>query len=317
VGTPLAFAFSNLWSYIPGYGKCINGFVQTCKLYKPIALFVSERLENEKSFLQKEWVKKDKKEVLDALKNIRTLYWALAKDPQRTFNAPRRDNVNQSRPEPSSSNEALLSISNNKKEAKLIPGTSKFFCKFYFFKNLCMLLISLAIFILTSVHAMKIENLPEEINCEVTNFSQKFACLLLSRDVHRVVYICFFISSFAIFLESFALSWYYCLSKNLFDIDLFLSFAELSSEMESLNEIPRFVDEVNSQGFKVFLQKCAIEAFNARDLQFFVFCVQTFGMSPDECLEHVTFVQKKIPPTEEEQESIKFRTEIKNLEQQP
>jgi len=147
VGTPLAFAFSNLWSYIPGYGKCINGFVQTCKLHEPIASFISERLEYEGIFLKKEWVKiKDKKEVLNALENIRTLYWALAKDRKRTFNVPQSDNGNQSRPELSSSNQALITIRNKKNEVKLIPGTSKFFCKFYFFNNLCMLLISSEIY---------------------------------------------------------------------------------------------------------------------------------------------------------------------------
>jgi len=163
---------------------------------------------------------------------------------------------------------------------------------------------------------VRIENLPEETSCEITNFTQKYTCVLLSRDVHRVVYICFFISSFAIFVESFALSWYYCLSKNLFDIDLFLSFAKLSSEMESLNGLPRFVDEVNrEEKFKIFLQKCAIEAFNVRDLQFFAFCVQTLGMSPEECLEHVKRVQEIGPRTEEEKESRKCRSEINKLTQ--
>jgi len=298
VGTALTFAFSNVWSYIPDYGKSISSFVQTCELYKPIAPFVSEILENDENFLMNNWVKNHyKKEISNTLKNIRTLYRALAKGPKST-----------SKRVPAANGSPLLPASSSSNIVKLRPGTSDFFVKVYFFKNMFLSIVSSATLVLTIVHIVKLESLPEEITCEKDGFAQSYTCLLLSRNTHRLVYICFLLSSFTIAVESIFLCCYYRLSENFYDIDLFLSFAKLSSEMDSLNGLPRFVGEFNKRKqLENVLQKCAIHGFDARDLLFFKFCVRELGMKKNECLK---LVKMRSPETKDDS---RFRSEILRL----
>jgi len=73
-----------------------------------------------------------------------------------------------------------------------------------------------------------------------------------------------------------------------YDVDLFLSFVEHSSQMKIRNALGQCVEKANSGGdFKLFLQKCCVDAYNVGDQDFFEFCIKRCRLSAEECLQEI------------------------------
>jgi len=172
-------------------------------------------------------------------------------------------------------------------DVELKPGSNKIFFRLYIAKNVCLMLISVVIVSFTLVHIHKLESLPAKFNCKIVHFAQNYICVVLSKDTRRVVYICFVISSLTMAIVSYSL-FVWTLNNITYDVDLFLSFVEHSSQMKIRNALGQCVEKANSGGdFKLFLQKCCVDAYNVGDQDFFEFCIKRCRLSAEECLQEI------------------------------